>query len=118
MGWDCCVEIDSGNENMLTGDDRNYTHNCNEMMRVSLDAIGELEPLGERHLYALDGKSCAEIGPILQKAMDWWRKQPSSVMAAYEPSNGWGNQKSAYDFWLWVAEQCLDHPLGTLRLSG
>jgi hypothetical protein len=35
-----------------------------------------------------------------------------------EPDNGWGHADTAYNFWHWVMQQCLAHPLGTLRMWG
>jgi hypothetical protein len=96
----------------------NYTHNCNPMMRRALDAVGHLEELGEEHLYALNGKPCSEVGPILREAIEWWAAQPGDVMSDLEPTNGWGDSRSAFDFWRRVADACVAYPAGHLAMGG
>lgn len=118
MSWDAWVEIDTGNGETLAAGDLNYTHNCNEMMRRALDAVGELAPLGEHQLYALDGTSCAKAADILGRALHWWEQQPREFFKQFEPENGWGDADGAYRFWSAVKALCLKHPKATLRLCG
>ena len=118
MSWDIEVEIDTGNGNTLSGECRNYTHNCNSMMRLALAETGDLlDLLGEDHLYALDGRPCQEVGPYLQRAVAWWSENQSR-MAELEPANGWGDSETALEFWTWVANECQRHPRAKLRVSG
>jgi len=123
MSWDVSVEYppckECGREESYSEPEMsNYTHNCNEMMRRSLEAVGQLEPLGESNLYALNGRPCAEIGPILKQATDWWAAQPEGVMDDLVPSNGWGHADTALKFWTGIADLCLEHPRATLKLGG
>ena len=119
MSWDIWVKMDTGAGNELCGDeDLNYTHNCNSMIRAALDAVGQLEPLGPDHLYALDGMPCARVGQMLSAALAWWEKQPPEFFEAMAPKNGWGDAKSAFRFWSRVKALCLRHPAATLVVSG
>jgi hypothetical protein len=120
MSWDASVEYPPCSACGRTGDWHeigNYTHNCNSMMRKALDATGQLEPLGDDHLYALNGLPCVEIGPILDKAMNWWQEH-ADEMVELNPSNGWGDADSAYNFWRRVATACVEHPKARLRMHG
>jgi len=118
MSWDVWVYEDPGSGVEGIHDcGLNYTHNCNRMMRRALDAVGSLEMLGEDHLYALDGMPCQDTGVMLDAAMRWWADNPD-IMAEMNPANGWGDSVSAYRFWRTVADMCLAHPAGTLRMDG
>ena len=122
MGWSMHIDgplcIESGKENVLEPWwERGYTHNCNPMIRRALAEVGELESLGEEHLYSLDGRSCSEIGPLLAKAMEWWEHN-RAILREMNPANGWGDESSAFEFWGDVTKQCLDNPTGTLRAWG
>jgi len=94
-----------------------FTHNCNEMMRRAMDAVGTLALLGEHHLYNLQGMTGAAAAELLVPAMEWW-KQNRDAMADLVPENGWGSEASALDFWGRVAKACVDHPDGTLEMNG
>ena len=118
MSWDIWIKMDTGAGNNLCSESLNYTHNCNPMIRAALDAVGQLEPLGPDHLYALDDMPCEKAGKILSKALDWWKAQPPALFEAMEPANGWGDAKSAYRFWEEVKNLCLRHPKATLVVSG
>ena len=120
MGWSAWVEINTGNGYSIgTGDfELSHTHNCNEMIRKALDAVGELEPLGERYLYALDGKPCDKVANILSRALMWWETQPKDYFKQFEPDNGWGTAETAFKFWSEVHLLCAKHPIAVLRLNG
>ena len=117
MSWDIWVEMDTGNGGALGGESRNYTHNCNEMMRRALGAVGKLAELGERHIYALDGMRCADAAALLVPAIGWW-KTNRTKLTELNPPNGWGDEPSALEFWSWVQDQCIEHPAAVLRVYG
>ena len=53
MSWVVWVEMPTGGEDHLSGESRNYTHNCNKMMYRALDAVWREKLIGR--LYDLDG---------------------------------------------------------------
>lgn len=120
MSWDASIEHpdESEFEFEFESESWNYTHNCNQMMRNALEAIGELEKLGERHLYNLDGISVAEVVRIFEPALLWWRGH-CKLQAKHNAPNGWGDEPSAYRFWrvILVAAKRSSAD-GYLRLSG
>ena len=122
MSWDVRIDYPPcptcGHERPVELDHDNYTHNCNEMLRVALRATGTLlDRLGDRHLYALDGKLCAEIGLELKAATDWWRDHLEELREL-NPENGWGDADSALVFWACIADACIAHPRAKLSLWG
>ncbi len=122
MSWDIWVEsppCEHCGRPASAGELRNYTHNCNEMLRRSLAAVGRLDELGDRQLYALDGLPCARAAEMLAPALEWWSRSREALMRL-NPENGWGDEASAFAFWRWVLNQCRSNPLATLmvRVSG
>lgn len=116
MSWDAWVEMPTGTGNHLSGESRNYTHNCNKMMYRALGAVWH-EGLLDR-LHDLDGKPCLEAASILAPALKWWREQPPGAMDDIAPANGWGDSESALEFWTWVCAECNENPAAILRLNG
>jgi len=109
----------SGNgEYLYSSEDYSHTHNTNDMMRRALDVVGNLEVLGEQHLYALDKMLCSTAAEILKPAIKWWEKQAPDVMQDLAPANHWGTPGSAFSFWQNVLRLCEQHPHADLCLEG
>lgn len=119
MGWDFHVEMETGaaEASVVEQTCRNYTHNCNSMMRRALDAVGALGGLGDAELYALDKKPCTEVSALLEPAIEWWRAN-RQIVVELAPINGFGNEPGALAFWSAVQSLCAEHSRAVCRLGG
>lgn len=96
FGYRCpCCDSDIGT--------RNLTHNVNQMVTECLKVAGVPKKDGESSWSMLNGKTAAELLPLLHLALQEAtnpdrRKEFDSMM----PDNGWGKRESVIEAFLWA----------------
>lgn len=108
MSWDISlgVEVD-GHWAEISDTWRNYTHNCNRMIR---DAGLTEWP------YAVDGWEASTLGERLATALDVLRSDPDRYRAM-DPANGWGSYDTLVLVLDEVVELCRSYPSAQVRMS-
>lgn len=107
MSWDVWLEIDTGNGDVLTSEDRNMTSNVGAMYhKAGLDGFGQ----------TLNRMSAKEAAIVLKPVVDSMERNPE-VYKQLNPPNGLGDYDSALEFITWVYRMCLLHPKACVRVS-
>ena len=115
MSYDAYMRIDTGGEYLATVCEiGNMTSNVSPMWRRAISAAtGQ-----EMGLADLEGKTGAEIAPILNKALGHICDPANATeYRAMNPSNGWGDVNSAVQYLRAILDACNQHPKAMLYIS-
>lgn len=95
----------------------NYTHNCNNMVRAAMMGAGTFDKLPAGSLYNLNNMTGEQVASLLCPAMKWWGEH-RETQRQHNPSNGWGDERSAFTWWGRIASTCAANPTGVLWIWG
>lgn len=85
--------------------ERNHTSNTGPMWRAAGCDLAEF-----------DGKTAAELGPAVARAIAAITIEPEKYRPM-EPANGWGTLPSTVRFLVDIWEACTEHPDTTVSIS-
>ena len=105
MGWDIWLVTEVDGKEVTIGDDFNYTHNTNPMLRVT-----GLE------IYEVDGMKCGEFIDKV-KAVVRDMEDNREKYDAMNPSNGWGSRESLLGVLREIIDSWSDYPSATVSAS-
>lgn len=126
MSINIYMVINTGLEDTSVYDVGNYTHNCQRMWTLALNASGfkptALIAFWAEHdsldLCLMDGMKASDAYPILEKAVSHMdNPENRATYEAMNPANGWGDFKSAREYLRKLAVACRDYPSCTIRTS-
>lgn len=110
MSWGVDIQVDHADGyvtwvEVVAG----HTYNLTPMWRLAGVVDG-----GTREL---DGRSCAEMKPVLASAVaDAWSRP--DAYRELDPPNGWGDFDGFLEILTRLARLCHEHPAGVLRWNG
>ena len=108
MSWDVSLGVEVDGQLVEISDTwRNYTHNCNRMIR---DAGLTEWP------YSVHGWAASTLGERLSAALDVLRSDPDKYRAM-DPENGWGSYDTLVPLLEQVVESCRQYPSARVQMS-
>lgn len=132
MSWDLSIKV-PGCERCGRGEDypyeRNYTHNCNAMIRAaSIHPFPhqEVSTFAEVILRApttgecwgdYNDKPAKEAGAFASRIADELERDPEKYRPM-QPENGWGSYDTVIELCRAVARACAEYPEGTFQAHG